>query len=119
MQTEIQIPSRIPIGIPREFLPELEKIAGEYREAKRTKYPVGVDLAVDCHFRRFLEGQCDYLCKLAKLRSTLPLGGTDWDFLEAVSALKLIVHNNKYWNRFSQRIKNRDSLEFPQTRYAN
>ena len=105
--------------IPRDFVPELEKIAGEYMEAKRTKYQIGVDHAVDLHFRRFLEVQCEYLHKLARLKATLPLAATDWDFLEAVSALKLIVHNNKYWYRFSQRVKNRDSLEFPKTRYAN
>jgi hypothetical protein len=119
MQTEIQIPSRMPIGIPREFVPDLEKIAGEYREAKRTKYQIGVDQAVDFHFRRFLEGQCEYLHKLARLKATRSLAVTDWDFLEAVSAFKLLVYNNKYWNEFSQKLKEGNFTEFPQIGYAS
>jgi hypothetical protein len=119
MQTEIQTQTGTSIKIFPEFLNELEKIAGEYREAKRTKYPVGVDLAVDFHFRRFLERQCEYLHKLSRLKTKRSLAVTDWDFLEAVSAFNLLVYNNKYWNEFSQKLKDGNFSEFPQIRYAD
>jgi hypothetical protein len=119
MQTEIQTQTETPIRIPREFLSDLEKIAEEYKEVKEMKYQAGIDLVVDLRFRRFLERQCEYLHKLARLKATRSLAVTDWDFLEAVSAFKLLVYNNKYWNEFSQKLKEGNFTEFPQIGYAS
>ena len=120
MQTDIQTQPETPVEIMPCFSLEMEKIAGEYREARNAEDNAKVDEAIDFHLRSLLLEQCDYMkCLCRNAVQQMPF--TPWDFFEKRYLLESLVFNEKSWNEFSQKLKSSRGLytSLQLAKYAN